>query len=457
MSGRLRRCGETCKSCNQNLRKENITLPMNSAISRPISIDLFAGAGGLSLGFEQAGFDISAVIEIDPIHCAVHQFNFSNSTTICASVVDLTGDAIRQRAGIVGRTIDVIFGGAPCQGFSLIGKRALDDPRNQLVFHFVRLVRELQPSYFVFENVKGLTVGSHQRFLHELVGAFQDAGYHILMPYRVLNAANFCVPQDRQRLFLIGARYGLALPQYPEPTGKTSVIEALGDLPDADRYNELLVSDSVSVDFETVYLYARRLRGLAEDPTDYSYRRMFDISRLTSSLRTEHTMLSRRRFSETTPGKVEPVSRFYKLAPHGFCNTLRAGTDSAHGAFTSPRPIHYCFDRVITVREAARLHSYPDWFRFHVTKWHGFRQIGNSVPPLLGRAVASEIAKALAYIPKKPEWTVQVPDVNESLLRFNMREAASFFGVSADIIARRARNNRQRAISEKQQMELPIG
>lgn len=160
-------------------------------LSRPIGIDLFAGAGGLSLGFEQAGFDVAAAVEIDPIHCAVHQFNFPDSVVLCASVVGLTGDAIRRQAGIGDRAIDVVFGGAPCQGFSLIGKRALDDPRNQLVFHFVRLVRELQPSYCVFENVKGLTVGPHRRFLHELIGAFEDAGYDMLLPYRVLNAADF--------------------------------------------------------------------------------------------------------------------------------------------------------------------------------------------------------------------------------------------------------------------------
>lgn len=122
---------------------------------RPIGIDLFAGAGGLSLGFEQAGFDIAAAVEIDPIHCATHEYNFPNSTAICASVVDITGEEIRRKAHLGDADIDVVFGGAPCQGFSMIGKRALDDPRNQLVFHFVRLVSELQPKYFVF-RAKGV-------------------------------------------------------------------------------------------------------------------------------------------------------------------------------------------------------------------------------------------------------------------------------------------------------------
>ena len=121
-------------------------------MNRPIGIDLFAGAGGMSLGFEQAGFDIAAAVEIDPIHCATHEYNFPHTTTICASVIDLTGSEIRRRAGLCSQEIDVVFGGAPCQGFSLMGKRVFDDPRNQLVFHYVRLVKELNPKYCVFEN-----------------------------------------------------------------------------------------------------------------------------------------------------------------------------------------------------------------------------------------------------------------------------------------------------------------
>jgi DNA (cytosine-5)-methyltransferase 1 len=130
--------------------------------------------------------------------------------------------------------------------------------------------------------------------------------------------------------------------------------------------------------------YSASLRGDSADPTDYSVPREFDGALLTSSLRTVHTELSRKRFQETRPGDTERVSRFHKLDPEGICNTIRAGTASDHGAFTSPRPIHPFSPRCITVREAARLHSYPDWFRFHVTKWHGFRQIGNSVPPFAG-------------------------------------------------------------------------
>lgn len=410
----------------------------NTTKLRPVGIDLFAGAGGLSLGFEQAGFDIAAAVEIDPIHCATHEHNFPHTKTICASVVDVTGDDIRRRASLGDTDIDVVFGGAPCQGFSLMGKRALDDPRNQLVFHYVRLVKELQPKYCVFENVKGLTLGKHAEFLKELIAALDDAGYDVLLPYRVLNAADFSVPQDRRRLFLIGTKRGLSMPDYPEPAEhRTTVWEAIGDLPDADLFDELHSSDSVLANWRTETTYARRLRGLDTDPTDYSYQRKFDHNLLSSSLRTAHTELSQSRFLATAHGKTEPVSRFRKLPPNGLCNTLRAGTDSARGAFTSPRPIHPFLPRVITVREAARLHSYPDWFRFHTTKWHGFRQIGNSVPPLLARAIAGEIVKVLGIEPFKPEKLLQSgkPD----LLSFDMGVAARYFDVPRDTIAQRAR------------------
>lgn len=409
-------------------------------MARPIGIDLFAGAGGLSLGFEQAGFDIAAAVEIDPIHCATHEYNFPNCKTICASVVDLSGEMIRTLAGLHDREIDVVFGGAPCQGFSMIGKRALDDQRNQLVFHYVRLVGELRPKYCVFENVKGLTVGKHKQFLAELINELSEAGYDALLPYKVLNAKDFGVPQSRERLFLVGVRRGLVTPEYPKPLDHTvTVDEAIGDLPDADRYKALLSADSVKLDWETEAAYARRLRGQSNDPTDFSYPRKYDATALTSSMRTEHSEESKIRFKATRPGQTEKISRFLRLSPDGLCNTLRAGTDSARGAHTSPRPIHPKCARVITVREAARLHSYPDWFRLHITKWHGFRQIGNSVPPLLGRAVASSIIRALGVKPSKPKAKMGLGD--PALLAMNMGEAANYFLVARNVIAQRTRKS----------------
>jgi DNA (cytosine-5)-methyltransferase 1 len=403
---------------------------------RPLGIDLFAGAGGLSLGFEQAGFDVVACVEIDPVHCAAHEFNFPNCATLCRDISKTSGDEIRRAARIGHRDVDVVFGGAPCQGFSMIGQRALDDPRNLLVKHYVRVVREIGPKYFVFENVKGLTLGKHRQFLDELVRQLSKT-YDVLLPYRVLNAADFGVPQDRRRLFLIGARKGLKLPAYPEPIKRVTVSEALADIPDAEQFPELIDRDNVAADFRAPSSYARILRELGNKATHLGYRRRYEPDILTSSMRADHTKLSRQRFAATEHGGTEPISRFHKLDPHGVCNTLRAGTNTDRGAFTSPRPIHYLYSRCITVREAARLHSYPDWFRFHVTKWHGFRQIGNSVPPLLARAVASEIVKAMRLRPTRPREIVELGD--EKLLKMALAEAAAYYGVSSTVIARRIR------------------
>ena len=204
---------------------------------RPIGIDLCAGAGGLSLGFENAGFDIAATVEIDPIHCATHEFNFPYCTSICRSILDIQGRDIRRIAKIGSRDIAVVFGGTPCQGFSMIGKRVYSDPRNALVHHFVRLVLELKPAYFVFENVKGLTCGSQQRILNKMIKTLRLANYQVLLPCQVLDASNYGVPQRRQRLFLLGARQDQSMPSYPEPHEEhATTADALDDLPEADEF-----------------------------------------------------------------------------------------------------------------------------------------------------------------------------------------------------------------------------
>lgn len=410
---------------------------------RPVGIDLFAGAGGLSLGFEQAGFDVVAAVEVDPVHCAVHKFNFPECAVIPRSVVGLTAAEIRLAAGIGDRPVDCVFGGPPCQGFSMIGQRVLDDPRNSLVLEFVRIVAELDAKTFVFENVKGLTVGKHRKFLDELVVAFAKVGYEVRTPWHVLDASSYGTPQKRQRLILMGAKKGTALPEYPLPTTNAAdakrpipglpagptAKDAMGDLPDAERFPVLIETDTVKTTaFKKPSPYAAELRCLTNDAWHYGYVRDWQPGFLTSSARTIHTAISQRRFRETAPGSVEPISRFFKLAPGGLSNTLRAGTDGARGAFTSPRPIHFAYDRCITVREMARLHGFPDWFRLQATKWHGARQIGNAVPAPLARAVGSAIIAALGVTPTRPDRVMPLGDTR--LLYMEMSEAAEHFGVA---------------------------
>jgi len=420
--------------------------------NRPVGVDLFAGAGGLTLGFEKAGFDVMAAVELDPIHCATHEFNFPFWSVICESVEKLSGKEVRSRSEIGNREIDVVFGGPPCQGFSMIGKREFDDSRNMLISHFLRLVLELKPKYFVMENVAGITIGEHKKLLLRVIREFKQNGYDVLEPYQVLDASNYGVPQHRKRLFLIGGRKGLTLPLYPHPATYPAlqksanllnlppcptVKDAISDLPNVRNFPELFDRDSVRAKFGAASDYAKVLRGTSNSSEDYSYEREFDPSVLTSSLLTTHTKESTVRFLKAKWGATEPISRFFKLDPDGVCNTLRAGTASNRGAFTSPRPIHPFQPRCITVREAARLHSYPDWFRFHVTKWHGFRQIGNSVPPMLGKAVAREVAKALGIKTLKPKGKRLLGD--EKLLSLTMGEAARRYGVSPHVIEPRTR------------------
>ena len=190
----------------------------------------------------------------------------------------------------------------------MIGKRALDDPRNQFVKHFLRLVTELEPAVFVLENVRGLTVGKHRQLLDELAAEFQDAGYAVTLPWQVLNARDYGVPQDRKRLFLLGARRGTALryplPQlcHPAPTCR----DALDDLPNAEAFDELTASDTVPIppaSADQLSAYAREMRCLGNDSWHYGYVREWDPNHMTASLRTAHTDISRRRFRAPAPAR----------------------------------------------------------------------------------------------------------------------------------------------------------
>ena len=436
---------------------------------RPIGVDLFAGAGGMSLGFEQAGFDVLAAVEIDPVHAAIHKYNFPECAVLPQSVQDVSGERLRDVSAIGSRSVDVVFGGAPCQGFSLIGQRVLDDPRNDLVKDFVRIVSELDASYFVFENVKGLTVGKHKKFLFELIEVFEKSGYDVRQEWRVLNAANYGVPQDRQRLFLMGAKKDLKVPDYPEPltnpSGKPSDLllpkgpscyDALDDLPDPEAFEALRNTDEILVEsWQSHSNYAREMHCESADAWHYAYKRKWNPGMLTSSYRTEHSGISRTRFSETEPGTVEPISRYFKLSPNGLSNTLRAGTDGARGAFTSPRPIHYKHSRCITVREMARLHGFPDWCRFQQTKWHGARQIGNAVPPPLARAVAGAVIKAMEVSIARPRRTLELE--NPALLRMDMAQAAKYWNVPAPLSKRTLKSGakkRTQAQTEETRLKL---
>ncbi len=384
-------------------------------IKRPTAVDLFCGVGGMSLGFEQAGFDVVLGVDVDGHHIAAHARNFPHSVALRRSIVEL--DAADVYAALGGKlAIDLVFGGPPCQGFSHMGLRDSEDPRNSLVDEFARLVAELQPKVFVMENVPGLISGKTRPVLDRTVAYLKRNGYRVVEPARVLDASQFGVPQKRKRLFLLGWREDLsvhlAYPMGPSPgqPPRPTVWEAIGDLPSVEAYDRLFLRDVVDYDKLPTSDYARVARGIVNDPSDFCHPREWAAFRCTSCLRVKHSDRAADVYAATPPGQMVPGHKLPRLDPNGIAPTLRAGSDSTHGSYTAPRPVHPYQPRCITAREAARLHGFPDWFGFYPLKWHAYRQIGNSVCPPVARAVGREILSALGIIPVKPKEFVQLYD-----------------------------------------------
>ncbi|KRQ17805.1 hypothetical protein AOT83_17125 [Mycobacteroides sp. H001] len=402
----------------------------------------------MTLGFEQAGFDVVAAAEYDPVHAATHLFNFPECEMLCRNIANLSGAQVLDAAKKGFRRmhpgeewpgeLDAIVGGPPCQGFSTGGKREDGDERNELLLEFVRLIEEVRPRTFCLENVAGLLESKFSDVREAAIRRLRGAGYEISGTDSVVNSLNFGVPQVRRRVIMLGSREGEAPPRPQTRVGEISVSEALAGLPSPVRYQALLESDEVRLkgnDLKrlrnTSNEYARALAGLAPLPGDRSRPRQWESDLLTGSRRTVHESGTVARFKLTEPASVEPRSRLYRLPVKGPSRTLRAGTGAERGAHTSPRPIHPTEHRVITVREAARLHGYPDWFRFHTTNWHGHRQVGNSVPPPLARAAAQALLRSLSnYRPAPLRAPASLGD--PALLWLSRTEAKPVVGAIAD-------------------------
>lgn len=352
-------------------------------INRPQAISLFAGVGGMDLGIAVAGFEIALAVEKDPHTAAQYRENFPNTPVLCADVTQLTGQEILDCIGN-NRAPDLVVGGPSCQGFSRIGKRDPKDERNSGVLHFVRLVGELQPRAFLMENVASMRDERYAELVNHCWQQLKSYGYQI-REWK-LNAANYGVPQSRERLFWVGCPDTSI--SAPEPAlDKTTVWDALGDLKPLEALLALN-EDIIETNWQPGD-YSQYLNSIFTPPTNWH------PHRLTGCTLTDHSPEVIERFITAPNGEIEPISRLYRLDYQRQCTTLRAGTATSQGGHTAPRPIHPEHPRVITVREAARLSSFPDWFQFHPTKWRGHRQIGNAVPPLLARAVGMQLIDAL--------------------------------------------------------------
>ncbi len=420
-------------------------IPRKTLSNRPVLIDLFSGCGGMSLGLEAAGFDIVASVEIDPIHSLVHHYNFPYGVTICQDISQLSSQELLTAIKNKGfkTDIDVLAGGSPCQGYSYMGRRAVDDPRNQLVFEFARMVSEIRPKYFIFENVPGLASGKHQKFLDELIKKFEDNNYSIVQPIKILDASLYGAPQKRKRLILIGYRNDVPQTNYPSPThGQNKNLLPL-----------TTVSCAIS-DLSEIPVFIGNDSGISSEKLDYSgFRTSFDVQPrgeyslchrrshnkiVWGHLGSKHKDQTVQRFAKTIPGTKEPVSRFFRLSPNGLSNTLRAGTDRSRGAFTAPRPIHYLQPRCLSIREISRVHTFPDWFQFHRTIFHSIREIGNSVIPLFAKSLGTEITKCLNINLSALEIR-ELDFIDDSILSYNMGQASEFWQVPNDVIPKRRR------------------
>lgn len=350
-------------------------------------VDLFCGCGGFSLGAHQAGFDVKAAFDIDPILTSSYRFNFPDTELQLRDVATITGAEIE---GIVGGKVDGVFGGPPCQGFSTIGKRDVNDPRRLLLLEFFRVVDELRPAFFVMENVRGLAYKDARALLAEGIARISDH-YAILGPV-LLDAANFGAATSRTRLFVMGFDTRRCPPlttldlvaQQIEPATVRAAIE--------DLNGATLVDDSDG-GFD-VWRIAKR-----GQPSAYASALRSSDGRFTGNRRTAHMPDTIARFATVEPGKHDSVGRHYRLKWEGQCPTLRAGTGSDRGSYQSVRPIHPEEARVITVREGARLQGFPDAHQFHPTVWHSFRMIGNSVSPIMSRAIFRAIKSKLGDRP----------------------------------------------------------
>lgn len=379
---------------------ENIRLQLNA---QPKVIDLYAGAGGLSLGAARAGFTVSAVVEFDKCALESHTKNFPYVTHLDNDIAKLSGNELLMRAGLKKGELDGLIGGPPCQGFSTMGKRQLDDSRNDLFGHFMRLVDETRPAFFLAENVPGIL---NQKYddIRKTAFARLPKRYVILDPITV-KANCYGAPTTRTRIFFFGydpSKMTDMIVTDFDPSGNielTLVREALHGLPKDILPNWKADADNgwsrTHIANESVFLNSVRNAVPVGIGNSFALDVLMEKNIVSGCIGTIHSPEVEKRYADLSYGEQDVISKSTKLNPNGFCPTLRAGTGSDKGSFQAVRPIHYSRPRVITPREAARLQGFPDWFLLHSTKWHSFRQIGNSVSPIVAEAILSMIVKKI--------------------------------------------------------------
>lgn len=337
-------------------------------------IDLFCGCGGLSLGFEKAGFDVALAIDFWKDAIVTYNHNHTNTVAICDDIKNLSNETLSELAK-TGEIVGIV-GGPPCQGYSTVGTRDINDPRNHLYLQYCRVVEQVRPDFFVLENVKGLTTLSNGLFRDDIIRRFGDLGYNV--QYKIVNAANYGVPQNRDRVFFIG----LNSKPFVFPLGSVKEFvtceDALSDLPPLNEENG----------FDNVHQY------ICDPKNDYQKLMRSNSTSILNHQITVHSDQTKAIISMIPDGgKIKDLPREYwdvrkynkafeRMSSKRPSNTV----DTGHRNY-----FHFRENRIPTARENARLQSFPDDFEFIGTKTSQYKQIGNAVPPLL----AYEIAKAI--------------------------------------------------------------
>lgn len=337
-------------------------------------IDLFCGCGGLSRGFEMAGFEVCAAIDMWDDAITTYNKNNKNNVGQCEDIHNWTEDYLKKLSNeneIVG-----IVGGPPCQGYSTVGTRDVNDPRNHLYKEYCRIVETIKPDFFVIENVKGLTTLSGGAFKDDIINRFSKLGYKV--EYQILNAADYGVPQNRYRVFFVGMKNkNFKFPQ--KLNYKITTKEALSDLPplSADERKTEYLSNPLNE-------YQKKLRGNSKVLQNHEGTAHSEQTREIISLIKDGGSI------KDLPREYWEVRKYNKAFERMNSNGQSNTVDTGHRNY-----FHYSENRIPSVRENARLQSFPDEFIFYGSKTSQYKQVGNAVPPLLAFEVAKEIKEQL--------------------------------------------------------------
>ena len=382
-------------------------------MKRPVLVDLFSGCGGFGLGGELAGFHSAIAVDVDPTLQSSYKMNFPQTNVRVGDIAEMNAAGWKVLLG--GLQVDGVIGGPPCQGYSRQGVSDPTDVRRTLLHEFFKSVNAIKPKFFVMENVEGLL---DKKNLPELSSAISevDPDFTVLAPL-VLDASNFGLPTKRKRVFVIGYNSTYVNPisavDFEGAQDPVFVRDAINDVPCP------IPQGTKNLDFawarydnrRKISDYAKYMRAMPEKGLGSPMAiQQLKSGYVSGNYDTKHTSAVAQRYASIEPGKTDKVSRSKRLAWDGFCPTLRAGTGSDKGSYQAVRPLHPKTGRVVTVREAARLQSFPDWFLFHPTKWHSFRMIGNSVPPLLSYSILRVIKS------KCITTNLEVPRINSSAI-----------------------------------------